>query len=358
MRPKAARYASVVMTARLPDANRVGEVVHSIRNQARRRLNRAAGSSPLETFCFAPFSSMYLDQFGDVRACCQHTDVPLGNVQHDSLVDIWHGRVTAELRDAVRVGDLTKGCAFCQWQTSEGSDDVAYARNFDLLATPDPKPAWPRQLEFSISNTCNLRCEMCNGDFSSAIRSQREHRAPLPNVYPESFFAELREVLPHVSQINVLGGEPFLSQESMRVLEIVAEVNPAMKVTIATNATIWNRRVSDLVERLQPNVVISLDGITAGTFEGIRIGADFDRVMENLDRFDDAARRHGTEVSLAHCLMRSNWWEFADFLAFAERRGFDVGINTWVPQLVERSRGLNACVGAGNGLQAGWEPCH
>ena len=30
---------------------------------------------------------------------------------------------------------------------------------------------------------------------------------------------------------------------------------------------------------------------------------------------------------------------------------------TWVPQLVERSRCLDACLGAENGLSACWEPC-
>lgn len=30
--------------------------------------------------CYAPAASMYLDQFGSVRACRQNTDHPLGNV--------------------------------------------------------------------------------------------------------------------------------------------------------------------------------------------------------------------------------------------------------------------------------------
>ncbi|MBS1838730.1 MAG: hypothetical protein JST64_13640, partial [Actinobacteria bacterium] len=57
--------------------------------------------------------------------------------------------------------------------------------------------------------------------------------------------------------------------------------------------------------------------------------ADFDVVMDNLRRFRDYARKHGTGVSLAHCLMRPNYHEFADLLVFAEEHGFDdVGVNT------------------------------
>lgn len=71
--------------------------------------------------------------------------------------------------------------------------------------------------------------------------------------------------------------------------------------------------------------VLSLDGITKGTYESIRVGADFDQVMANLDRFQ-AYSEEGT-TSLAHCLMTTNWWEFADLLRFGEKRGLGVYVN-------------------------------
>jgi hypothetical protein len=38
-------------------------------------------------------------------------------------------------------------------------------------------------------------------------------------------------------------------------------------------------------------------------------------------------------------------------------RVIDIADVSWVPQLVERSRCLDACLGAGIGLSACWEPC-
>lgn len=82
------------------------------------------------------------------------------------------------------------------------------------------------------------------------------------------------------------------------------------------------------MERLPMTIVVSLDGADAETYESIRLGADFDSVLQNLDRFREYARRHGTEVHLTHCLMTSNWHRFAEFLRFADSRDLPVGVNT------------------------------
>ena len=76
------------------------------------------------------------------------------------------------------------------------------------------------------------------------------------------------------------------------------------------------------------HVSISLDAVRRDTYESIRIGADFDAVMVNIERFADYAARRGTGFNLSHCLMTSNWHEFDDFLRFAQEREADVFINT------------------------------
>lgn len=178
-----------------------------------------------------------------------------------------------------------------------------------------------------MTNACNLQCAMCNGDWSSSIRTHREGRPPLPEVYGEDFFEELADFLPHLRQVNLLGGEPFLGREPLRVLSMLAELQHPPSVAVTTNGTQWSPRIERICDRLPMSFVLSLDGITAETYESIRIGSDFALVMENLARFEEHAERNGTMVSLAHCLMRPNVHEFAQLLAFAESRGFWVGIN-------------------------------
>lgn len=288
----------------------------------------AAPAGSRRTFCNAPSVSLYLDQMGDVRACCQNAEYPLGNVTERSLREIWEGERTAALRGALAQSDLSLGCQFCRWQMEEENDALAYARTFDNLTVPADGPRWPQQLELSLSNACNLQCIMCNGDWSSSIRTHREGRAPLPTVYDDAFFADLAEFLPHLKVVKLLGGEPFLGKESLRVLDMLVEAGLTPEVHITTNGTQWSPRVERIMERLPMEVIVSLDGCDAETYEAIRIGSDFDEVMTNLDLFQDYARRHGTGVHLAHCLMTTNWHRFADFLRFADDRDLPVGVNT------------------------------
>ncbi len=275
--------------------------------------------------CYAPHSSMYLDQFGKVRACCQNGGFYLGDVTSQSLRAIWESSAAESMRSALERDDYSAGCDFCEWQTSEGNTDIVFARNFDDLKPAERRPDFPRQMEFALTNTCNLQCAMCNGNWSSAIRSRREGRPPLESVYGESFYEELAEFLPHLDDARFLGGEPFLGSEPLRVMEMLAELPRRARVTITTNGTIFTPRVERILERLRPDVVVSIDGASPATFDRIRVGARFDDVLENLDRFRSVLGPQ--KVSVAHCLMPDNWHEFADLLLLAEERDLVVGVN-------------------------------
>ncbi|MBU6215214.1 MAG: radical SAM protein [Acidobacteria bacterium] len=284
-------------------------------------------TKPFHAACYAAHTSMYFDQFGDVRACCQNTEAPMGNVTRSTIREIWDGTSARRLRDALRVDDYSVGCGFCQWQVDQGDDAIVFARVFDQHEVRSERPEWPVQMEFSMTNACNLQCVMCNGDWSSSIRTHREGRPPLPEVYGETFFEQLAEFLPHLHKANFLGGEPFLGKEPLRVLSMIAELDDPPEVAVTTNGTQWTPRIERICERVPMSFVLSLDGITAATYESIRVGSDFELVMRNLEHFEEHAGRNGTMVTLAHCLVRQNAHEFASFLAFAERRGFWVGIN-------------------------------
>jgi molybdenum cofactor biosynthesis enzyme MoaA len=279
--------------------------------------------------CYAPLTSMYLDQFGKARACCQNTGHLLGDISTSTLREIWDGAATAELRRALGRDDLGLGCEFCAWQQDEAGT-AAFARTYDDHAVGfRSAPRWPRQLEFSISNTCNLQCVMCNGDWSSSIRAQREGRPALPSAYPERFYDELVEFIPHLHQARFTGGEPFLGREPRRVLDLLLEHGTAeLGLVITTNGTTMNDRVEATVDGRPTWIVLSLDGGTKEAYERVRIGADFDEVLANLDRFLELTSHHEAGVSLTHCLMTDNWQTFPELLFFAEERGLEVAINT------------------------------
>ena len=251
----------------------------------------------------------------------------LGNVTERSLLDIWRGEEAQALRRAMEVDDLSLGCDICQWQVDRGRSDLAFSRWFEDMPVDGPEPAWPSQLELSISNTCNLQCVMCNGEWSSSIRSQREGLPPLPKVYDDSFFEGLEPFLPHLRRVKFLGGEPFLAAETLRVMEMLVDANPEARCHVTTNGTQWTPRVERIMDMLPVDVAVSIDGATAETYESIRQGSSWDVVMRNLDRFQEIAERKGTDVTITFCLMTVNWHEFADFCRMADERDIGCAVN-------------------------------
>lgn len=252
----------------------------------------------------------------------------LGNVATSTLRELWHGPVAQDLRRRFRDGEWGVGCHVCSWQADTGSSEQAFARIYDELPLPDGEPEWPVHLELALSNRCNLQCIMCSGAQSSSIRRHREHFPALAGAYPDRFFDELVEVLPHLREVKFLGGEPFLIHEHQRVFELMIAGGLETPIHVTTNGTIWNSRVERVLEHLPTSLAVSMDGIRPETVAKVREGAELSRILTNLDRFQRYTRERGTYLAVTYCLLTENWEEFGDFLAFADERDLDVFVNT------------------------------
>lgn len=282
------------------------------------------GASPI---CAAPFVAMEFDQFGDVQACCANALYPLGNVGTTSLRDIWDGPRATALRGALLRGDLSHGCGVCRHRMEHAYGELPrdYYDSFPFTST---NPEWPYSLQFSLHNTCNLECVMCGADRSSKIRSRRSHLDPLPHAYGDSFFEQLGPFLEHCGAADFSGGEPFLVTEHQRVWDMLAELDEPPLCSLTTNGTVWNERVERALDQLDFHVSVSMDGMTAPTFERIRVGARFADVRRNLDRFATYTAERGTQLTITFCLVQQNWFELGAMLRFAEERGIRVKVQT------------------------------
>ncbi|QXC62925.1 radical SAM protein [Aquihabitans sp. G128] len=283
----------------------------------------------------APFTSMYFDQFGSVLACCINTVQPIGAYPRDRVADVWSGVAAQQLRRALADDDFSKGCHDCHSSIGSGNFDAVNAMFDQQVAqtparwvaehpptAPDHHDPWPRLLEFSLSTRCNLRCTMCSGYCSSAIR-RAEGQPLLPEPYGEDFVEQLRPFLEHVGAVKFYGGEPFLAPVNFAIWEALVELNPSCKVSITTNGTIWNDRVRRVVEGLDVAITVSIDAATSTTFEAIRLGADHAQVLANAERFAAAAGG----LNLAVCAMQQNWHEVPDIVRMANQRGWNLAFN-------------------------------
>lgn len=277
--------------------------------------------------CYAPFTSLFFDTRGNVRVCCHNWKHKVGNVTENSIDEIWNGEALKRLRAAVRGYDFSLGCGYCEWQLASGSLVNLSIRAWDDLAVVSSAPYWPQQMEFALSNTCNLECIMCDGENSSAIRANRERREPLLKVYSDAFFKDLRKYLPHLRKARFFGGEPFLEQECYRIWQMLIEDRIPLHCHVTTNGTQFNSRIEKILDSMPFGIAISVDGYTKETIESVRVHARYECLLENIRRFRAYALARKTSFGLTYCLMRPNWREFGDFCLWADDLDCAVFVN-------------------------------
>ena len=106
-----------------------------------------------------------------------------------SIKEIWKGEKAEQLRDYIKNNDLTLGCLNCETQLLAGNFDAVKSKQYDHNKLNFN--GYPSVMEFELSNTCNLECEMCSGDFSSLIRAKREKLPPIKDAYDIEFVNQL-----------------------------------------------------------------------------------------------------------------------------------------------------------------------
>lgn len=309
---------------------------HTLRAYQKQRLPRAMGK-----LCHAPDTSMYFGHGGRVTACCYNRDNVLGYYPQQSVGEIWSGVAANLMRREMSSSSFATGCQLCDGPMKAENFKGLLASNYDTYAPPLDKqlgawfkqlfssskpqaPLYPRLFEFELSNTCNLECIMCSGEFSSSIRQNREQQAPIPDTYDAAFVQQLIPFLPHLQGAKFYGGEPFLINTYYAIWEALIEHNPNALINITTNGTIFNNKVKRVLEKLNCDLVISLDSIVKTTYEQIRLNANYDRVMANIEEFQ---RYRGKNISIAICPMTINAYEMPGLIAWANEQGFNVGFN-------------------------------
>lgn len=278
-------------------------------------------------------------------ACCYNRKEVLGKFPQNTIKEAWTGAAAEKLRQHIKNNDLGGGCNTCQELILAGNYKGTKAYHYDEFAhapsTSDKIKSmlgisslgYPRILEFELSNTCNLECTMCSGHFSSSIRKNRENLPALENPYTPAFVEQLTEFLPHLTDMKFLGGEPFLIDIYYDIWEKIIEINPKIKVHITTNGTVLNNRGKRILEQLNVAIILSIDSLDKETYEGIRVNAKYDRMMENLAFFKQLVREKGTYLTFAVCPIISNWQTMPQMLQTANDEGINLHFNVvWAPE--------------------------
>lgn len=180
-------------------------------------------------------------------------------------------------------------------------------------------PPLPTALQVEVTSACNLRCAMC------LVR----YRPPVNKLAGAMPFATLRRLVddvPGLRRLTLQGlGEPLLAPELLEMITYAK--SRGVRVGFNSNATLLSRaRADELVAAGLDWLHVSLDGADADTFEGIREGASFDRVVANLAGLVEAKRAAGSAtpwLRVVFVAMRRNVAQLPELVALLGRIGVD-----------------------------------
>ena len=132
----------------------------------------------------------------------------------------------------------------------------------------------PNFANIETTRFCNLQCRMC-------IQFHDGSTVAGPHMDLEQFDRIAESVFPFIDlwQPSV-AGEPTMSAGFEHMLEMSARYG--VKAEMVTNGTLLT---ASMIEKLAPNIALlmfSFDGPDAETFEFIRSGASYDRVVANI----------------------------------------------------------------------------
>lgn len=289
---------------------------------------------PFHAACYAPFKSLYFGHRGKVVACCQNRDYVLGNYPAQSISEIWNSNETKALRYALKDDRFNLGCQNCELRVKSKNEKGLIATFYDEI--PINENGYPTSFEFELSNTCNLECIMCNGDFSSLIRTKREKREPIPQVYDKGFVEQLREFIPHLKKVSFYGGEPFLIDIYSDIWEEIIKMEANPEIFVQTNGTVLSNRARNILEKLRFNIGISLDSISEENYQKIRVNGRLSETLKNIEYFKNYTKQKGTRLYVSVCPMQQNWHELFSIVVFAD----SLGAETFIHQVITASRNI------------------
>ena len=145
----------------------------------------------------------------------------------------------------------------------------------------------PVSMHIEPTTACNLRCTTCGRTYSSDLNL---------GTMALDVFKEILNQFPfllgsHQVQTGLLMtglGEPFLNKNLVEMIRYAKSIGHPYVHTI-TNGTLLNESTRQgIVESGLDHISVSMDGATKETFESIRVGASFEKVVSSVK---DLARR-------------------------------------------------------------------
>jgi len=166
---------------------------------------------------------------------------------------------------------------------------------------------YPPFLEIEITTHCNLKCAMCEHTYW--------HEPIRDMTFQE--FKSIIDQFPRLKWIGLTGiGESFLNPNFLEMLKYVK--SKSIYVELYDNFIFVTSGIAKELIRLGVDrIIASVDAATGETYEKIRVGANFNNVINNLKTFINLKREmdsHFPELDFHFIVSNVNFREIPDYV--------------------------------------------
>ena len=266
------------------------------------------------TICMLPWVSIEASPTGTTRPCCmaheEITDVSgkKYDLNETNIEEAYHSEYMQNLRRQFRAGEKPKTCSRCWEEESAGRDSKrihSQVRLKELYQQVDWANDNPDQLWFvdlKLGNICNLKCRIC-GSWSSSKWAEeelaympkdfnkREHIAYTwlkAGAWPrktETFWDNMRDLIPNIKYFEFTGGEPWMIQEHFDLLQYAVDRGYSKNIDIHYNTNATQDPIPHFAlwkEFGRVDIAFSIDNV-GKRFEYERHGADWKQANTIVD---------------------------------------------------------------------------
>ena len=270
----------------------------------------------LKTFCPRPYDTVLIDKMGSCYLCECTSWLPqsAGNLHIQSLENIVNSTTAAELQNSIADGSYrycnNKQCSYLLDTRPETKVWSAVIPNRQI-----------KNIRLAIDDSCNLSCPSCRTrQIFERDKFQLRKKYKLANRIIEYVQSQSHQINIHVGS----DGDPFASLVYRYFIKGIKDL-PNVRFSIHTNGLLIKKmyhRHTELFEKLDA-LNVSIDGATKETYETLRRGGSYEKIVENLEAVKELKTKHGFKFVLHFVVQAENYREMPAIVELAEKYGAD-----------------------------------
>ena len=260
--------------------------------------------------CPRPFDTVLIDKQGSCYACECTSWLPqsIGNLQTRPLDQIlgseMHQHLQGSIQDSTYRYCNEHQCPYILGGGIKESDSTGI-----------------RHLRLAIDDSCNLRCPSCRkGLIFHKTGSAYNRGIGLADKINSWLLHYQHPIQVHIGS----DGDPFASHVYRHFMEHTPR-RDNIKYSILTNALMIKESytaIPHIIANLN-NLGVSIDGASRKTYERLRLGGKWEKILEALECVSQLKQEHGFVFDLHMVVQQDNWREMPMMLDLADTHDAD-----------------------------------